>query len=443
MGCVEPLVPGALRETLRKMSLGTSRGAGSWSVQELRLWPDALLSKLCELFHLIEETGRWPEDLALGLITCLQKDLEKPLTPKNTRPITVMPLVYRLWAATRMRQLISWQETWVSASTVSYRPGLGCEDLWMAEAIKVEKALLAGEELVGISLDFEKAFDNLPHEVMLQIAAAMGMDPGILTALRGMYEGLKRCFKTGSHVGESFRSSNGILQGCPISVLLLNMFVEVWTRAVRHEVGGQCQPQAYADDVGATAATKREIDGVCRVTEVFCRLTGMRVSVGKSTVWATSERQRLRMTRGCTINGRALPLVTEDRRLGAFLSYGRRKARSRIQRTLEQCRRMCDRVGNLPLPLMPRAQIIATLVLPKALYACGVTPPAKEDLRRLRAAVAKGIWGQRNRWRANEALVTLVVPGHRRDPAQACAYLIISAMRWGFGQAAPAVANLC
>ena len=423
------ITPEMLRETLRRMSLGTSLGAGSWSVQELRLLPDSLLLKLCEVFAAIEATGRWPEDLAVGLVTCLQKDVDKPLNAKNTRPITVMPLVYRLWAGTRMRQLIQWQEHWISSSTVSYRPELGCEDLWLAEAMKVEKALLAGEPLAGLSLDFEKAFDNLPQDIMLQIAACMGMDEGVLKALAGMYGGLRRHFRVGSHVGAGFVSSNGILQGCPISVLLLNMFVEVWTRAVRHEVGGQCEPQAYADDVGATAATKAEIDGVCRVTELFARLTGMRVSVSKSAVWATTQRLRLLLHQSCKIDGKVLPLRDEDRRLGAFISYRRKRTRTRISRTLAQCRRMCERVGNLPLPLMPRAEIVASLILPKALYACGVSVPAKKDMRSLRAAVAKAIWGQRNRWRANEALFTVVVPGHRHDPVQASAYLAITTMR--------------
>ena len=69
-----------------------------------------------------------------------------------------MPLAYRFWAATRTRQLIAWQESLISTSTVSYRHGLGCEDLWLAEALKVERAMLAGEALAGISLDFEKSF---------------------------------------------------------------------------------------------------------------------------------------------------------------------------------------------------------------------------------------------------------------------------------------------
>ena len=143
----EPLTPARLRATLDKMDAKSSLGADSWSVAELRLLPDALLGRLCSLFDLIEETGRWPEDLCLGIISPLLKDAELPMTADNTRPITVMSVVYRLWAATRMQELTLWQETWLSSCVASYRPQMGCEDLWYAEALRVEHALLTGQPL--------------------------------------------------------------------------------------------------------------------------------------------------------------------------------------------------------------------------------------------------------------------------------------------------------
>ena len=44
-----------------------------------------------------------------------------------------------------MRQLIDWQETWLSENVASYRPQMGCEDIWLSEALLIEEALLAGE----------------------------------------------------------------------------------------------------------------------------------------------------------------------------------------------------------------------------------------------------------------------------------------------------------
>ena len=263
-------------------------------------------------------------------------------------------------------------------------------DLDLAEHIQLPPG--TGYGLVGVSLDFAKAFDRLPQGILLRLMEEMGMDSSILRALRGMYCSLERRFKVGQHLGSSFTSSNGILQGCPISVLLLNAFVETWARAVQEEAGPGCTPQGYADDIGAIAFRTSEVIATCKTTEEYSDLTGMEVSVKKSGVWGPPPALRLELVGRCTIHDTALPLLVEDRRLGAFLSYRRKRARSRIARTLEECRRMCERIADLPLPLMPRAQIVAIQVLSKALYACGASPPTKRDLQTLRAAAAKATW---------------------------------------------------
>ena len=104
----EALTPQGLREVLKKMNPSTSIGADGWKVVELRKMPDCWLSWLCTLFHRIEELGRWPTALAHGLIAPLPK--EEGFQAKDIRPITIMSVVYRLWAGARVRELLERQE---------------------------------------------------------------------------------------------------------------------------------------------------------------------------------------------------------------------------------------------------------------------------------------------------------------------------------------------
>eukprot|EP00973_Karenia_brevis_P077248 10731311-Karenia_brevis.AAC.1 len=73
-----------------------------------------------------------------------------------------------------------------------------------------------------------------------------------------MYQHLRRRFKCGQGIGKHFVTSNGILQGCPISVILLNCLIAVWSSAVAEEVP-QSHPEAYADDTGVTVSTRRAV----------------------------------------------------------------------------------------------------------------------------------------------------------------------------------------
>ena len=114
------------------------------------------------------------------------------------------------------------------------------------------RAALPFIELYGFSLDYAKCFDRLPQEILLTLAEEMGMDLCILRPLRRMYKNLRRRFRCANGLGKEFAATNGILQGCPLSIIMLNALVSVWARAVRAEVPG-CEPQAYVDDTAALA----------------------------------------------------------------------------------------------------------------------------------------------------------------------------------------------
>ena len=87
----------------------------------------------------------------------------------------------------------------------------------------METALLSGQPLFGAFLDYEKCFDRLPHGILLSLAGKAGMDPCILRPLAAIYSSLDRRFKVGGRLGLPFRPTNGILQGCPLSVILINL----------------------------------------------------------------------------------------------------------------------------------------------------------------------------------------------------------------------------
>ena len=107
--------------------------------------------------------------------------------------------------------------------------------------------MLSGTHLGALSYDAEKAFDRLPQGILLKLMEKLGLDARITGPLRAMHEGLQRRFRvTGSAVGKPFEATNGILQGCPVSVICLNALLAVWARAVEDKAG--VQVSAYADD---------------------------------------------------------------------------------------------------------------------------------------------------------------------------------------------------
>ena len=92
---------------LKGVSTKSARGSCGFSVQELKLIPDALLQALFDLFHAMKDDHSWPEALVFVMVMCLPK-VEGPCTALQIRPITVLSRLYRCWARFRSSEIVEW-----------------------------------------------------------------------------------------------------------------------------------------------------------------------------------------------------------------------------------------------------------------------------------------------------------------------------------------------
>ena len=69
-------------------------------------------------------------------------------------------------------------------------------------------------------------------------------------------------------VGREFAASNGIIQGCPLSVLLLNLLMNTWARSVKAGTT-TAMPKVYADDAGVLSENSEDIDIAVKISGRF------------------------------------------------------------------------------------------------------------------------------------------------------------------------------
>ena len=65
--------------------------------------------------------------MTTGVISLISKG--EANCPLKFRPIGIMSVVYRLWAATRVREVLAWQEHWLDASLHGFRRSHGADDV--------------------------------------------------------------------------------------------------------------------------------------------------------------------------------------------------------------------------------------------------------------------------------------------------------------------------
>ena len=215
---------------------------------------------------------------------------------------------------------------WAHPEAYGFRPCRGAIDGAGVTAVLLELARLKGWNLAGRSLDYVKCFDRIPQAVFLRVARELGVDQGTLRALAAMYRQLRRAFRLAGSLGEWWRATNGILQGCPLSLVLTNLLTSIWKMEIddmrKHVVvatrrlplrtvgpplpgmpwalepqgagmAAVC-PTGYADDMQAitlapAAAPMAEAQAVMDRTAVWMADTGQSGNAAKSTSWLLWE----------------------------------------------------------------------------------------------------------------------------------------------------------
>ena len=141
-------------------------------------------------------------------------------------------------------------------------------------------------------MDFEKAFDLLPlHEIILPLAVRMGLPQPFVACLSNLYSRLLRVFKHAKGFGSAVSSDRGIVQGCPISVVLLNLLVAVFMRLVDRNLPS-VKPRACADDISCSSSQVHAVSQFLDLAGSFATVTRQRLKPAKCKLWSTSSALR-------------------------------------------------------------------------------------------------------------------------------------------------------
>ena len=86
-----------------------------------------------------------------------------------------------------------------------------------------------------ISIDAEKAFDKIQHPYMTKTLQKVGIEGTYLNIIKAIYDKLTANIILNGEKLKPFPLRSGTRQGCPFSLTLFNILLEVLATAIREE----------------------------------------------------------------------------------------------------------------------------------------------------------------------------------------------------------------
>ena len=89
----------------------------------------------------------------------------------------------------------------------------------------VQRRSIEGKPTFLLFIDLTKAYDTVPHEALFAKMQQMGIRGRMLEFVRALYASSEICLRLPGYDPPSFLLERGLRQGCPMSPILFDIFI--------------------------------------------------------------------------------------------------------------------------------------------------------------------------------------------------------------------------
>ena len=401
-------------DQLKKMKDSVA-GFDGWTRGAFRLLPTRAWSHRAEIENMAKEMGKLPDAYTHVPSPMLPKG--HAVNPSQHRGITIFSMLHRLLYGVMWQRLKDWQESWIDDAQQGGRnKGEYIADAWDLQA-QIEEANVGDQKIVGAMLDYGKLFDRFQPDLVRGILMESGCPPGIARQLHYLYTNLKRYIRVAGTYGAVVEQTNGVGQGCSMSIIVANLYVTTLFRFLKCKFP-DIELGAFLDDRNFTARDIGQLVKVLEATAEFDATAGHKTNLTKSTIFGNSPVLRKEL-KSVSVNGQSTPVVTTEKMVGHQINAMRKRSVQHISSRSESAAIRARKVGGLAMTRKQKARLIQVAVIPAASVGTLWDIPSKKSLAALRAEVMNAIWGKGRKLRSAEMVMAVINNPTRTDPLAA------------------------
>ena len=318
-----PIMKEEVEEAIRRLQEGKSPGADNIPAELLKHGGKATTSYVTAICRKIWETKQWPTEWTRSLIIPLPKKGNLRQC-SNYRTISLISHTSKIMLRIILNRLKNEAEQHLAEEQAGFRPGRSTVEQIFNCRILMEKHLQHQRDLCHNFIDFKKAFDRVWHKGLWQVLRNFGIEEGLIQTIEALYNTSSSAVLLNNEVGEYFKTTVGVRQGCLLSPVLFNLFLEKIMQETLHDfhstisIGGRSTNNLrFADDIDLMGGSEAELQELTNRLVNTAGAYGMEVSSEKSKVLVNSVRGT---TAQISMNGQQLEEVTTFKYLGATLT---------------------------------------------------------------------------------------------------------------------------
>ena len=227
------------------MQMNTKKACGydGISAKLVKIGAPVLSESLTSLYNMSVNCNVYPSNLKHAEISPLFKKEDK-LDKTKYRPVNVLVAMSKLFEGLMMDQLTIYMSQRLSDLLSAYRSGYSTQHVLLRAIEDWKNALDRGEHVGVVAMDLSKAFDSIPHGLLLAKLYAYGLSKEACELIRSYLTDRKQRVKVNSSRSDWQVMIRGIPQGSIAGPVIFNIFIN----DLFYVLEDLCSLYNYADD---------------------------------------------------------------------------------------------------------------------------------------------------------------------------------------------------
>ena len=191
------------------------------------------------------QRDKFPNQMQIGKITPIYKSGKENsrLNKKDYRPVSVLTAFSKVFERYMLNQMLEHVNTILSDKISAYRKGYSSQHVLLKLTEEWRKHLDNNQVVGAVLMDLSKAFDCIPHELLIAKLAAYGFDTKTLKFLLSYLKGRKQSVNIKGNLSMYMDILAGVPQGSILGPVIFNIFINDM-----NDIFDKCSLNNFADD---------------------------------------------------------------------------------------------------------------------------------------------------------------------------------------------------
>lgn len=300
-----------LKSAINSLKNGRAAGPGGIAPELIKYGSDKLHRMIKRLFDkcLIGEIipSEWKE----SWITPLHKTGPRNQC-ENYRGLSVTSTFSRLYGRTIAKLITNDYQLYQTEEQSGFRAGRSTIDNIFCLTQIIEKRMATARETHLVFVDLTKAYDNVPIKNLFKILEESPINATIIKTIKEMYRDTHARVKVGTKLTSNFKVTKGLRQGCCMSPILFNIYLDAALKQWRRKCEGMGIPIGdrtlytlhYADDQVVIAQDYDDAEYMMRKLSEEYSKWGLTINLNKTEYMCVGGmNQDIRLDDGTLIKG--------------------------------------------------------------------------------------------------------------------------------------------